>query len=59
VYLAQVLMILMLKKMQAGRDIPRRALDSKPLPSGLHRSYGTGYPRRHGRFLILPATSKA
>src|ERR1700747_1414714 len=37
-------MILMLKKMQAGRELARRALDCKPLLAVLHPDNGTGYP---------------
>ena len=37
-------MILMLKKMQAERDLARRVLDCKPLLAVLHPDNGTGYP---------------
>jgi len=40
-------MILMLKKMQAGRAFARRALDCKPLLGVLHVANSTGYLAAH------------
>jgi len=47
-------MLLMLKKMQAGRDLPRRVLDCKPLLAGFAPCQWYRLPRSHHRDTSAP-----